>query len=196
MYLTEGTGGTSNISLSGPSGIVSDSSSGTIFIADTFNHRIVSYPAGKIVAGGNAAGNNDTQLYNPYGLVYDSISTSFVIPNYYTNNIVRWTLGATTRTVIAGNIMGIGGIDSISLKSPVGLTVDPMGNIYVADSDNHRIQFFLAGQSNATTIAGITGISGNNSIQLSFPYWVTLDNQLNLYVSDTFNNRVQKFLRY
>ncbi len=92
--------------------------------------------------------------------------------------------------------MGISGIDSISLYNPVGVTMDPMGNIYVADSGNHRIQFFLAGQSNATTITGTTGISGINANQLSFPYWVILDNQLNLYVSDTFNNRVQKFVRY
>ena len=71
-----------------------------------------------------------------------------------------------------------------------------MGNIYVADSNNHRIQMFLANQSNDTTIAGVTDVLGTNSTHLKIPYWLTLDNQLNLYVSDTFNHRVQKFLRY
>jgi hypothetical protein len=66
-----------------------------------------------------------------------------------------------------------------------------MGNLYVADRDNHRIQFFLVGQSNGTTIAGITGISGTNSTLLNVPRSLALDNQLNLYVVDTSNHRIQ-----
>ena len=190
-----GTNGTFNISLFHPSAILADPDSGSIFIADTFNHRIVSYPTGAVVAGGNGPGNNDTTLYDPYGLVYESVSKSFVIPNYDTNNIVRWALGAINRTLIAGDAIGNSGRNSTLLWLPVGITMDPMGNIYVADSNNHRIQFFMAGQSNATTIAG-TGAAGTSANQLNIPFWVILDNQLNLYVADTFNNRVQKFLRY
>jgi hypothetical protein len=54
----------------------------------------------------------------------------------------------------------------------------------------------LAGQSVGTTIAGITSVVGGNSTLLNMPYSLTLDNQLNLYVADTGNYRVQKFLRY
>jgi DNA-binding beta-propeller fold protein YncE len=71
-----------------------------------------------------------------------------------------------------------------------------MGNLYVADTGNNRIQLFLAGQTVATTIAGITGSPGSSSVQLNSPYSVRLDNQLNLYVADLTNNRIQKFLRY
>jgi hypothetical protein len=71
-----------------------------------------------------------------------------------------------------------------------------MGNMYVADGFNYRIQFYYAGQSNGTTIAGITGVTGNNTTTLSTPLSVALDSQLNLYVVDTYNHRVQKFLRY
>ena len=76
------------------------------------------------------------------------------------------------------------------------VTLDSMGNIYVADRDNHRIQLFLAGQSNGTTIAGVTGRPGSNSTSLYKPYSVALDTQLNLYVADTYNDRVQKFIHY
>ena len=148
-----------------------------------------------VVAGGNGLGNNDTQLYNPYGLVYDSVSRSFIIPNYGAHNIVRWVLGASNRTVIAGDLQGNFGSNSTLLRSPVGIKMDPMGNIYVADSGNHRIQLFMAGQSNGITIAG-NGIAGTSASQLNSPFWLLLDNQLNLYVSDTVNNRMQKFLRY
>lgn len=71
-----------------------------------------------------------------------------------------------------------------------------MGNIYVADRHNHRIQFFLLNQVNGMTIAGKTGINGNNSTLLNEPLDVALDNQLNLYVADWLNHRIQKFLRY
>jgi len=76
------------------------------------------------------------------------------------------------------------------------VSLDPMGNIYVADMANHRIQVFLSGQSIGRTIAGITGINGPNATALNEPRWVTLDKQLNLYVSDTSNHRVQMFKRY
>ena len=196
MNSNKSTGGTSNISLLDPTTIVSGSTSGTFYISDTGNQRIISYPTGSTVAGGSGSGNSVTQLFNPGGLVYDSFTNSLLVLNFGTNNIVRWTLGATSRTLVAGDINGAAGSTSTTLYSPVGLTIDPMGNIYVADTSNHRIQLFLAGQSVGTTIAGTTGVFGTNPNQLYSPYWVMLDNQLNLYVSDTFNNRVQKFLRY
>jgi hypothetical protein len=107
------------------------------------------------------------------------------MPNYNKNNTVRWTLDATNRTHISGDVAGYSGGTSSLLDSPMGLTMDPMGNIYVADSMNHLIQFFFAGQSNGTTIAGTTGLSGINSTQLCSPFWMILDSQLNLYVTDT-----------
>ena len=82
------------------------------------------------------------------------------------------------------------------LWSPTGLTMDPMGNVYVADTANHRIQLFLVGQTEGMTIAGITATAGSNATLFSAPYSVRLDSQLNLYVADQLNHRVQKFLRY
>lgn len=123
------------------------------------------------------------------------MSRSLIIPNYGKHNIVRWLLDASNRTVIAGDPQGNFGSNSTLLHSPVGIKMDPMGNIYVADGNNHRIQLFMAGQSNGITIAG-NGIAGTSASQLNNPFWLVLDNQLNLYVSDTVNNRVHKFLRY
>ena len=68
-----------------------------------------------------------------------------------------------------------------------------MGNMYVADKDNYRIQLFMAGQSEGITIAGVTNVFGNNSTLLYQPWSIRLDNQLNLYVADFYNHRIQKF---
>jgi DNA-binding beta-propeller fold protein YncE len=152
--------------------------------------------SGTVVAGGNGAGTNNTQLWSPYGFAFDSSSNSLVIANFDANNVVRWVLGASSWTLVAGSINGSNGSTSTLLDQPLSVTLDSMGNIYIADSGNHRIQFFLAGQPNGTTIAGITGFPGSNSSQLHYPYWAMIDNQTNLYVSDCWNSRVQLFSHY
>lgn len=177
-----------------------DATSAALYIADYGNHRVMSYAPGAkngtLILGGQGAGTNKTQLYNPAGLLYDSFSNSLFIANYAAHNIVRYVFGTKSWTLVAGNSNGIAGSNSTSLRFPSDVILDPMGNIYVADYHNNRIQFFLGGSSNGITIAGITNVSGANSILLNRPWSVKLDNQLNLYVADTYNHRVQKFLRY
>jgi sugar lactone lactonase YvrE len=194
----------SNVSLSNnlgkPFGLTLDSNSKTLYVADTNNDRIVSYVLGAstatIVAGNATLGPSSVQLIYPTAVYFDSLSNSFVIVNLATHNAVRWALGANNWTLIIGTINGLPGNNASMLDYPVGLVVDPMGNLYVADSSNNRIQFFLADQSVGTTLAGMTGILGNSSILLNNPNGLALDNQLNLYVADTGNHRIQKFCRY
>jgi DNA-binding beta-propeller fold protein YncE len=135
-------------------------------------------------------------LYNPSIVYFDSPSNSLIIANRYGHNIVRWTLGDNKWTLIAGSTNGTKGTSSTLLNSPFGVTLDPMGNVYVADTSNNRIQLFLARQLTGITVAGLTGVRGNDSNLLYAPYSVVLDSQLNLYVADRNNNRVQKYLRY
>lgn len=98
--------------------------------------------------------------------------------------------------MIAGSINGTSSTSSAYLDDPTDVTFDPMGNMYVVDRTNHRIQLFLTGQSNGITIAGVTSTTGSSSAYFSGPSSLILDNQLNLYVTDRGNHRVQKFLRY
>ncbi|CAF0930536.1 unnamed protein product [Adineta steineri] len=170
------------------------------YVADYQNNRVMGYRPGNItgfvVAGNNGAGGNYTQLNGPIAIYFDSLTNSILIANFNRHNIVRWTLGANNWTLVVGSINGLPGSTSTLLFAPTGLTLDPMGNLYVADLANHRIQLFLNGEMNATTIAGKTGQLGNDSMSLNQPYTIALDNQLNLYVADNQNHRIQKFLRY
>ena len=192
-----GQAGSGNNTFNGPCAIVRDGSSGALYVADTFNHRVMKYlsnaSSGTVVAGGNGAGLNRTQLNYPYGMSFDSFSNSLVIANYGAHNVVRWVLGASNWTLVAGSISGLSGNTSTLLNKPLSVTLDSVRNLYVADSPNHRVQFFRANQSNGTTIAGITNSPGINSNQLNSPYWAIIDNQMNLYVADAGNNRVQMF---
>ncbi|CAF1406087.1 unnamed protein product [Adineta ricciae] len=170
------------------------------YVLDYGNNRIMGYKPGNstgfIVAGGNGSGSGFTQLDHPMAMHFDSVTNSLIIAIFNRHNIVRWPLGANNWTLVAGDINGLSGSTSTSLQLPTGLTLDPMGNLYVADLGNHRIQLFLNGEMNGTTIAGITGQPGNDSLSLYYPYTIVLDNQLNLYVADNANHRIQKFLRY
>ena len=152
--------------------------------------------SGTVAAGGHGPGKNNTQLYCPAGLYFDASTNSLVIANFNANNIVRWVLGDNQWTVLVGNGNGINGNTSAFLDHPTSAIFDPMGNMYVADMFNHRVQMYLVGQSNGTTLVGVSGVLGSNSTMLYYPVTMVLDNQLNLYVTDSYNQRIQKFLRY
>ncbi|CAM2706930.1 unnamed protein product [Rotaria socialis] len=183
-----------------PYNVIRDSITGNIYVADTVNQRVVRYlpgaSSGTVVAGGNGQGSNNYQLNYPTGLYYDNSTNSLVIANAGGNNIIRWVIGASNWTLLAGSPNGTIGSTSTLLYYPVCVTFDLYGNMYVADTYNHRIQFFASGSQTGTTIAGVVGVQGSNSTLLKFPYTLILDSNLNIYVADSANQRIQKFLRY
>ena len=154
---------------------------------------VVNASSGTLVAGGNGPGTSNTQLFSPRGLYYCSLTNSLLIANTNVHNVVRWVLGASSWTLVAGSSSGLSGNTSSMLTAPRDVALDFMGNVYVADESNQRIQLFLPGQFNGTTIAGTTGISGSTSALFNGPCALAFDNQLNLYVADIYNHRIQKF---
>lgn len=150
---------------------------------------------GNLCIGGT--GLNTTQLYYPSGLYFDSLSNSLYIANTLANNIVQWVVGATNWILVVGSISGAAGVSSMLLKYPRDVFLDSMKNVYVADMNNSRIQFFRAGEYNGTTIAGsATGTIGSTSNLLNGPIGVTVDCNFNVYVADYSNYRVQRFDHY
>ena len=75
------------------------------------------------------------------------------------------------------------------------LAFDGDGNLYVADTNNLRVEMFPPGSTSATegtTVAGGNG-DGSAANQLSYPRGVAIGADGYLYVSDTNNRRIQKF---
>ena len=84
------------------------------------------------------------------------------------------------------------------LKKPGGVFSDVSGNIYIADSDNHRIRKVDGSTGLITTIAG-TGSSGDGgdggpaiNAQIDKPQGLWVDELGNILIADTENNRVKK----
>ena len=193
-------GNTSNL-LNSPYGLAYDRNSKTIYSTEYYNYRVLRFyrnnSTGTLITGGNGLGLNSTQLYWPHAIHFDSLTNTLLIVNAGANNVVRSIINSTEWTFVLGDLNGLSGNSSSELASPTDVTVDPMGNIYVVDRNNHRIQFFsMDSLINGTTIAGKGTVSGSNATLLKTPSSLTLDNQLNLYVVDRGNHRIQKFERY
>ena len=186
--------------LNSPRGIIRHPTSDGIFVADYYNNRTLYYQDGvlngTVVAGGNGGGVKNNQLNYPMGMHFDIESNSLLITNSITNNVVKWRLGSSNWALLTGDANGTISSASNGLFYPTDVILDPMSNMYVVDAGNYRVQLFLAGETNGKTIAGTTGVPGNNASLFGLPYSIVLDSQLNLYVSDYLNHRVQKFIRY
>lgn len=192
-----GVSGSNVTLLDSPTGIARDSRTGTIYVADSGNNRIMRYTVGSSVGvavlGGNRNATGNQQLSNPRYLFFDSTTNTLLIANTGANNIVRWTPDTTNWTLVAGSLTGSNGNSTILLNNPSGVTADFNGNVYVADTANHRVQLFLSGQAAGITIAGTTSVSGSSAHLLNEPVSVALDSQSNLYVVDQQNHRIQRF---
>ncbi|HXI17532.1 MAG TPA: SMP-30/gluconolactonase/LRE family protein, partial [Chloroflexota bacterium] len=83
---------------------------------------------------------------------------------------------------------GQNGRNAGQLNTPRGVALDTQGNVYVADTLNHRIQKF----SRTGQPIGSWGTEGTGDGQFKEPMGVAVDRDGNVYVADTWNHRVQK----
>ena len=72
---------------------------------------------------------------------------------------------------------------------PRSMAFDSKGNIYVADTDNHRIQKFDSNRIYQLSF----GMFGVRDGEFNSPHDITIDSDDNIYVADTGNDRIQKF---
>jgi DNA-binding beta-propeller fold protein YncE len=99
-------------------------------------------------------------------------------------------------TVVAGETDKHGSTDNL-LNTPGNLYVHATdGIVYVADRLNNRIQKWSKNATKGITVAGLSNsTSGINATSLNSPYAVLVDDETGvIYVADSFNNRVQRWL--
>ena len=190
-----------------PAGVAVDGS-GNLYITDTNNHRIrkvdastgiISTVAGTGASGysGDGAAATSAQIDLPRGVALDGSGNLYIADAW--NNRIRKVDTAGVITTIAGTTLGFSGdggtATAAQLSHPHDMAVDGAGNLYIADTQNHRIRKVdTAGV--ITTVAGGGSSLGDGgaatAAQLSSPHDVAVDGSGNLYIADTTNNRIRK----
>jgi sugar lactone lactonase YvrE len=109
--------------------------------------------------------------------------------------VYKWSPKTKTTEVVAGQ-ENMAGSSNEYLQFPTNVYVDQSGSVYVADSGNNRISKWPKGAQNGIIVAGsISGDAGNDSTKLFFPTGMVVDDETGIvYVADTYNNRIQKWL--
>jgi len=87
------------------------------------------------------------------------------------------------------NPSGMAGTGPYQFKAPTDVDVDSSGNIFVADTGNHRVAVY--DQSGAYQyVLGETGVNASDAFHLNGPAGVKLGGDDKLYIADSGNNRV------
>jgi trimeric autotransporter adhesin len=204
--------------LSGPFDMATDVS-GDIFIADTGNSVIREVACGTDVSGcapptGDTAGDIYTvagdgtpgisgdggpainaELNFPQGISLDSAGDFFIADTQ--NNEVREVSGGTINTVAGDGAPGFGGdggsATNAELANPIGIAVDPSGDLIIGDAGNDVMREVSGGIINTIAGNGFPSYSGDGAAatnaQFAFPFGVDIgvaaDSAGDFFVSDS-----------
>ena len=198
--------GTSAI-LNFPTGLAMDSS-GNLLIVDTNNNRIrrLDVRTGFITT---VVGNG---LNQPRGVAVDSGGNLFIAD---TKNHRICHVNATTGHIMT--VAGRGGASfggeggpgtNANLNHPSGVALDGRGNVFIADTYNHRIRRLAYNASAGAGGGVITTVAGNGTAAfsgdwgpamtqdvgsaLNTPTGVAVDGSGNLYIADYENHRIRR----
>ena len=187
-----------------PSGVVVDSS-GNMFIADTGNSRIrkvntggtISTVVGTGTAGysGDGGAATSAKINNPDGVAFDKFGNLLIVDTG--NHCIRKLTNSIITTVAGSGTNGYAGDGGLATNAnislPQNVSVDTIGNLFIADYGNNRIRK-VGTNGVITTVAGHILNDGDyaTNATLGLPYGSAIDPLGNIFIPDTYNNRVRK----
>lgn len=188
-----------------PSGITCDHATGDIYVGDTNNNIIrkitldgsVSTLAGNGMAAAVDGMSMSASFKYPCGLDMTQSDGCIYVADYSNHKVRKITPEGFVYTV-AGTTCGFsdGAVDAACFNNPIGISVNPnTGEIFVADSGNHRIR--------KITSEGVFTVAGNGTpayldgagldTAFSTPYNIKVDPRTDcVYIADFGNHAVRK----
>lgn len=203
-----------HLALRAPDKIVSDDTTGLLFFSDRGNQMIrcvdpsnhlLTVAGGGTVApipGGSAVAGLNAELHGPSGMAFDSAGNLYVAEQDG-NRILKlnanhdWTLSVYAGTGTAGFAGEGTPAVNAQFDHPSDIAIDAEDTMYVADYGNHRIRRITT-DGTVTTLAGTgtAGFSGDGasalSARLDHPAALAVDNQGDVFVADSGNQRVRE----
>jgi uncharacterized protein (TIGR03437 family) len=195
--------------MANPTGVATDSS-GNVYLSDTVNSEVRKVAGANInqfagIAGtpgfsGDGAAATLAQVNHPSGLLVDSAGNVYIVDTF-NDRIRKVTTDGNIATFVGNGNTGYTGDGgpaiAASLNNPEAIAMDSAGNIYIADGVNNRIRK-VTKDGNIATIAGSSsagGYAGDGgpaiSALLNHPRGVAVDGAGNVYIADTFNQRIR-----
>lgn len=197
-----------------PSGLAIDASD-NIYVTDSLNHcvrkidssGIITTFAGNCGTSGvgvdNVSATSSLVLLNaPQAVAVDSAGIVYIADTL--NHRIRKVKQGTISTLTGNGTLGFGGENApadsttVQFNNPLGIAVTPStGNVFIADTGNHRIRKVDVTANTIVTIAGngTAGFSGDNAdaslSTLNIPSQMSLHNQI-LVFADAGNHRIRK----
>ena len=198
-----------NAGLNAPNGVAVDAA-GNLYIADTWNNRIRRVNSSGIITtiagtgekgyGGDGGRALAARLYLPRAVAVDGAGNIYIVDS--DNYRIRRIDSSGTITTIAGTgewgFSGDGGpAVQAQLAYPQGVAVDAAGNLFIADTWNHRVRR-VDPSGIITTIAGTgeRGYSGDGGpaakAQIDVPHGMAVDGAGNLFIVDSDNGCIRR----
>lgn len=186
---------------------VAFTTSGALIIAEDANATLRRLEAGNVTTwvgvpgptfGAVDATGDAARFRRPYAIAFDAAGNLIVADG--ANHIIRKVTSAGVTTTIAGSagVPGTQNGDALTTARffwPAGLALDPSGNIYVSDQNNHTIRK-IDPFGNVTTFAGMAGASGSTdangtSARFHYPFGLAYHGG-SLYVADWGNHKIRR----
>jgi sugar lactone lactonase YvrE len=222
-FTLSGQNNVDSLGLNSPNAVAVNPISGVVYVADTYNNRVLRYPnAASYVAGTGAVGvlgqpdfysSNDacaqSGMSAPEGATVDK-SGNLYVADVNNSRVLKFTNadskanGANADAVLgqADFTSKIPATTQSGMIYPDGVAADGLGNLYVADGHNNRVLKFTnaaskANGANADAVLGQTDFSSGTAAftqsRMGNPTSVAVDGLGNLYVVDNSYSRILKF---
>lgn len=201
------------VNMGRPTGLALDSQ-GNLYVAEASASLVLVY-AQPFSNGMGAtliiSGQDNPHLYNPLSLALDSQDNLYVADTF-NHRILFYETPLASQNITPDRVFGQpdmsstapnagGAISADGLHYPSGVALDEAGNLYVADSNNHRVLVYLEplqGDGRADLVLGqgddfTTGEANKGGVSaesLNYPYGLQVDAAGTLYVADADNHRV------
>ena len=192
--------------LAAPAQITYDAA-GNLYIADLNDNVIRKVDLAGIVTtvagtgeqgfAGDGGSATSALLDSPAGVAVDAAGNIYIADTH--NQRVRKVSNGTITTIAGTGVAGFSGDNGTAgaaqLSNPTALAVDANGNIYIADTDNHRIRKISG--ATITTVAGDgeQTFSGDGGAAIAAgidsPNGVAVDAAGKIYIADTHNQRIR-----
>ena len=168
--------------------------SGNVYVSDERNSSVRKITPEGVVS--TLAGGSDGPFSYTRGIAVDGAENVYVISSN-TSTIHKITPQGVITTVAGGTIdTGDGTGKPLAMYVPRHMAIDPLGNLYIADSQNYII-LKINPSGKVTTLAGKKGASeyvdgSAAEARLSYPSGIALDGAGNVWVADRGAQAIRK----